>query len=107
MSGKKSSFHTGVDLKAPMNSNVMAAEQGTVRIAGWLNGYGKTVIIDHPNGYSTWYAHLDKIDVRAGQKITKGKKIAESGQTGNVTGPHLHFEVRLEEKTIDPIKFRG
>lgn len=107
VSGKRGSFHTGVDLKAPMNTPVKAAEGGSVRIAGWLSGYGKTVIIDHSSGYSTLYAHLDKIEVRAGEKIKRGEKIAESGKTGNVTGPHLHFEVRLEEKTIDPMKFKG
>lgn len=107
VSGKKGSFHSGVDLKAPMNTPVKVAEEGTVRIAGWLRGYGKTVIVDHSDGYSTLYAHLDKINVRAGQKLKRGALIAESGQTGNVTGPHLHFEVRLEDKTIDPMKFRG
>ncbi len=107
VSGKRGSFHTGVDLKASMNTPVKAAEGGRVRIAGWLRGYGKTVVIDHPNGYSTWYAHLDKIEVRAGQKVGKATKIAESGQTGNVTGPHLHFEVRVNEKSVDPMKYRG
>jgi len=107
VSGKRGSFHTGVDLKAGMNTPVKAAESGRVRIAGWLRGYGKTVVIDHPNGYSTWYAHLDKIEVKAGQKVDKTTKIAESGQTGNVTGPHLHFEVRINGKTMDPLKYRG
>lgn len=107
VSGKKSSFHTGVDLKAPMNTPVKSAKSGTVRIAGWLRGYGKTVIIDHANGYSTLYAHLDSINVKAGQKVSSGSLIAQSGQTGNVTGPHLHLEVRLNEKTMDPMKFRG
>jgi len=107
VSGRKGSFHTGVDLKAGMNTPVKSAEGGTVRIAGWLRGYGKTVVIDHNGGYSTWYAHLDKVDVKAGQRVDKGRKIAESGQTGNVTGPHLHFEIRVNNKTVDPLKYRG
>lgn len=106
VTGKRNSYHTGVDLRAPIGLPVSSAKDGTVRIAGWLRGYGKTIIVDHADGYSTLYAHLDTIDVRAGQKVKRGGTIGKSGATGTATGPHLHFEVRKNDKTMDPMQFR-
>ena len=92
--------HTGIDLWQPVGTPVYAAESGDVLAAGIINNsygnsqYGKCILIDHKNGYYTFYAHLDSILVRVGQSVLVGTQIGTVGQTGNVTGPHLHFEVR-------------
>ena len=92
--------HTGIDLWQPVGTPVYAAESGDVLTAGIINNsygnsqYGKCILIDHKNGYYTFYAHLDNILVRVGQSVLVGTQIGTVGQTGNVTGPHLHFEVR-------------
>lgn len=96
ISGKQR-FHAGTDLGAPEGAAVLAALPGVVDTAGWINGYGKTVILEHESGtIATLYAHLSEILVRPGQSISQGTIIGKVGQTGNVTGPHLHFE--LQEK---------
>lgn len=107
VSGKRRLKHTGIDLRAGMNTPVYAPKEGVVRIAGWLKGYGKTIIIDHKGGYSTRLAHLNSIGVKAGDQVKIGESIARSGQTGRVTGPHLHYEVRYNERPLNPILFRG
>lgn len=92
--------HTGIDLWQPVGTPVYAAEGGDVIAAGIINNsygnsqYGKCILIDHKNGYYTFYAHLDTILVTVGQSVISGAKIGTVGQTGNVTGPHLHFEIR-------------
>jgi len=100
-------FHKGVDLQTGMNANIYAAENGTVVSAGWKGGYGKTVVIKHVKGYSTLYAHLNDMKVRRGQKIKRGQMIALSGRTGRVTGPHLHFEIRKNGRTLDPLRYKS
>lgn len=95
--------HAGVDLRARYIP-VYASRGGTVSFAGTQSGYGKIVIIKHVNGYETRYAHLDKIYVKKGQKVKQGDHIAKSGMTGRVTGPHLHFEIRKNGKTMNPMK---
>lgn len=97
-------LHTGVDLKAPMNTIVYSSYSGVVTYAGWMNGYGKMVIIDNGNNYETRFAHLNRILVKKGQRVQKGKVIAKSGKTGRVTGPHLHYEIRYKKQSIDPMK---
>jgi murein DD-endopeptidase MepM/ murein hydrolase activator NlpD len=87
--------HTGVDIDAPAGSPIIAAQAGTVILAGWKNGYGNTVIIDHGHGISTLYAHQSKLGVRTGEEVTQGQFLGKVGSTGNVTAPHLHYEVHV------------
>ncbi|CAK7002621.1 MULTISPECIES: peptidoglycan DD-metalloendopeptidase family protein [Fusobacterium] len=99
---KRYIFHAGVDLKARYVP-LRAAQSGKVSYAGYMNGYGKIIIIKHSNGYETRYAHLDKIGVKVGQNVNKGELIGKTGMSGRVTGPHLHFEVRKNGKTENPM----
>lgn len=99
------SFHNGIDIGAPMGATIVAADHGTVLYAGWLGGYGQTVIIDHGRGITTLYAHCSVLLVREGQAVTKGQAIARIGSTGWSTGPHLHFEVRVNDKQQDPLNY--
>ncbi len=95
-------FHKGVDLSADYGDPVRASAAGTVVAAGWDGGYGLKVDIDHGNGYHTWYAHLSRIDVRAGEYVRKAQPIAAVGSTGESTGPHLHYQIMLDGKPVDP-----
>jgi murein DD-endopeptidase MepM/ murein hydrolase activator NlpD len=96
-------FHQGVDVAAPMGAPVRAAFGGMVLYAGWFGGYGKLVVIDHGDGFSTLYGHLSAIDVAPGQQVTRGQVIGVVGSTGYSTGPHLHFEIRQRGKPINPL----
>lgn len=100
-----STDHAGIDIGVPEGSTVVAASSGTVVIAGTYGGYGKYVEIDHGNGITTCYGHNSVIKVRKGQKVKAGDVIALSGNTGISTGPHLHFEVRLNGTPVDPMKY--
>lgn len=95
-------FHQGMDFTAPTGTEVFATGNAKVEFAGWKQGYGNTVILDHGYGYKTLYAHLYKTLVRKGQKVRRSDIIALVGNTGKSTGPHLHYEVRLNGKAIDP-----
>lgn len=87
--------HRAIDIGVPVGTAVYAADSGFVSFAGWTDiGYGYLVVIDHANGFATYYAHLSKIYVTAGQKVERGQVIAASGNTGWSTGPHIHFEIR-------------
>ncbi|OUC14548.1 MAG: peptidase M23 [Alkalinema sp. CACIAM 70d] len=88
-----SSNHAGIDIGTPIGTPVRASDGGRVLYAGWLSGYGKTMIVEHANGTMTLYAHLDSMDVSTGTAVRQGQAIARSGQSGLGTGPHLHFEV--------------
>lgn len=101
ISGKQE-FHTGVDLKATLNTDVVAAESGTVIYAGWRGGYGKCVIVDHGGGYSTLYAHNNELKCSVGQQVSRGQVIAGAGTTGYSTGVHSHFEVRVGGQHTNP-----
>jgi len=96
--------HNGIDLSSS-DRTILAADTGKVVFAGTKNGYGKTVIIDHKNGYETLYAHLSKISVSVGDIVEKGDKIGVMGSTGNSTGVHLHFEVHEDGKVQNPLKY--
>lgn len=102
---KRNIFHNGVDLRARYVP-LYAPSEGTVSTAGWMSGYGQIIIIKHKDGYETRHAHLNKMYVKSGDKVSPGQLIGETGQTGRVTGPHLHFEVRKNGKPLDPIKFK-
>ena len=97
--------HGGLDFRARTGVPVLATATGVVTKAGRLGGYGKLVELKHANGITTRYAHLSKIHVRVGQKVAKGKTVGKVGSTGRSTGPHLHYEVRKNGKTTNPIKF--
>jgi penicillin-binding protein A len=97
--------HPGIDLASPSGSPVFTADTGLVIFAGWSGlGYGNTILIDHGNGFQTLYAHLSQVSVYCGAKVEKGKLIGLSGNTGNSTGPHLHFEVRVAGGYINPLR---
>ncbi|MGB5485195.1 M23 family metallopeptidase [Parasphingorhabdus sp.] len=98
-------MHSGMDFKGTRGLPIVAAAGGKVTHAGWKSGYGKTVEITHGNGLLTRYAHLSRIGVTAGQKIEQGLQLGAMGSTGRSTGPHLHFEVRLNGKAINPRPF--
>jgi murein DD-endopeptidase MepM/ murein hydrolase activator NlpD len=95
-------FHQGLDIAAPMGTTVTAAAGGTVIMAQWYGGYGNYILIDHGGGYSTGYGHLSAIYVSSGQSVQRGQAIGAVGSTGQSTGPHLHFEVRIAGKPVDP-----
>lgn len=95
-------FHTGVDISAPRGTPVPAAHAGKVLFAGWYGGYGKLVILDHGDGVSTLYGHLSRISVKPGQTVSRKQVIGYVGSTGYSTGPHLHYEIRLNGRPVNP-----
>jgi murein DD-endopeptidase MepM/ murein hydrolase activator NlpD len=99
------SVHEGIDLATPIGTPVKAADGGVVTWAGSRGSYGNLVIVDHGGGYATYYGHLSKIHVKVGTKVYKGQKIAASGNTGRSTGPHVHFEIKKNGKSVDPLKY--
>ncbi|MFJ1924837.1 MULTISPECIES: transglycosylase family protein [unclassified Streptomyces] len=103
-----SGYHTGVDFPVPTGTSVKAMSSGTVVTAGWGGAYGYQIVIRHSDGKYSQYGHLSALHVRAGQRVGEGQRIARSGATGNVTGPHLHFEVRTGPEygsDIDPLAY--
>jgi murein DD-endopeptidase MepM/ murein hydrolase activator NlpD len=98
-------MHTGIDFRAPTGSPVRATAGGKVVEAGWMGGYGNMVEIDHGNGLTSRYAHLSAISVDAGETIAKGALIGRVGSTGRSTGPHLHYETRIDGEPTDPMRF--
>ncbi len=97
--------HDGVDIKAPLGQPVYASAAGKVVFTGIDGGYGKVIKIEHPGGYQTVYAHLNKILVKKEQQVEKGGQIGTVGNTGISATPHLHYEVRKDGKAIDPLQF--
>ena len=100
-----STYHKGVDWATPTGTSVYASCGGTVTKAGWGSGYGYVVYIDHEDGKQTRYGHLSKVLVSVGQKVKQGDRIALSGNTGVSTGPHLHFEIRVNGTPVNPLKY--
>ena len=103
--GIGSTNHKGIDIAKSRGATIKAADGGTVSYAGWMGGYGYLVIIDHNNGYQTYYGHNSKLSVTPGTKVYKGQKIAEMGSTGNSTGNHCHFEIRFNGTPTNPLKY--
>ncbi len=98
-------LHAGIDIAVPEGTPIRAADGGTVAIAGWTGGYGNYTCINHGGGVSTCYGHQSRIAVSVGQSVSQGQVIGYSGNTGNSTGPHLHFEVRIGGNPVDPMGY--
>lgn len=98
-------FHSGMDFTAPVGTDVYATGNGQIIFVGWKQGYGNTVVLSHGFDYTTLYAHLSKPLVKVGQRVRRGDIIALVGNSGKSTGPHLHYEVRLRDKPVDPRNF--
>ena len=102
---KSPAMHTGLDMRGEPGDPVRATANGTVTFAGWQGGYGKMVEIDHGNGVSTRYGHLSSIDTEVGKTVRTGQVIGKVGTTGRSTGPHLHYETRIDGEAVDPQRF--
>lgn len=98
-------MHEGIDVGVPIGTTVRASRAGCVVTAGWVGGYGNCVIIDHGDGVCTRYGHLSQITTSVGQYVDQGEQIALSGNTGRSTGPHLHFEIRINNEAVDPAPY--
>jgi murein DD-endopeptidase MepM/ murein hydrolase activator NlpD len=97
--------HEGIDVSAPMGAPIVAPAGGTVRLVTWETGYGNVLEIDHGDGIITKYAHCSRIVVKAGQKVKRGQIIANVGSTGLSTGPHVHYEIHVNGKVVDPLTY--
>ncbi|HEY5442888.1 MAG TPA: M23 family metallopeptidase [Pyrinomonadaceae bacterium] len=98
-------FHTGQDIEAPLGAPVVAGASGKISFVGWQNGYGQLVVVDHEGGLTTRYGHLSHIDVDAGQQVSRGQLVGKVGSTGRSTGPHLHYEVRINDAPVNPLEY--
>jgi murein DD-endopeptidase MepM/ murein hydrolase activator NlpD len=98
-------MHEGIDIAVGNGTPVVASASGTVIVAGWMGGYGNLVVIDHGGGMSTAYGHNTSVTVGVGQQVMQGQLIAYSGNTGHSTGPHVHFEVRVNGAAVDPMGY--
>lgn len=102
---RRGGFHSGVDLDCDRGNATRAAEDGVVRFAGWRRGYGKTTVVAHGRGVSTLYAHQSRIVKRKGAHVARGARLGSCGSTGNASGSHLHFEVRIDGHHTDPTRY--
>ncbi|UOR16198.1 M23 family metallopeptidase [Qipengyuania aquimaris] len=102
---RRAAMHNGIDFRGAIGSPIYAAAKGRVSFVGWKGGYGKTVEITHGNGLMTRYAHLSRFDAKVGDRVAAGEKIAGMGSTGRSTGSHLHFEVRINGRPVNPRTF--
>jgi murein DD-endopeptidase MepM/ murein hydrolase activator NlpD len=100
--GSASEFHPGLDISGEKGDTVIAPADGVVLKSGWSNGYGNMIEIDHNNGLTTRYGHLSQIETTVGEEIKRGQEIGKVGSTGRSTGPHLHYEVRVEGEAVNP-----
>lgn len=104
-SSRRRSTHTGLDIASKKGTAIKATASGTVIYAGTNGSYGKLVKINHGNNVQTWYGHCNTINTKVGAKVEAGEKIATVGSTGNSTGPHLHFEIRINNRTVNPQRY--
>ncbi len=100
-----SGFHSGIDIDNNYGAAIKSTADGVVTFAGWQNGYGRTVIVDHGYGISTLYGHCSRFAVKAGQPVKKGTVICYVGTTGYTTGPHVHYEVRRNDRAVNPMAY--
>jgi murein DD-endopeptidase MepM/ murein hydrolase activator NlpD len=98
-------LHAGTDFAAPHGTPIFATADGVVSHAGWLAGYGRLVKIEHAFGIETRYAHMSRIRVQPGQRVSRGDRIGDMGNTGRSTGTHLHYEVRVDGKAVNPMTY--
>ena len=98
-------MHTGVDLDAPMGEPIRAAADGVVKSAGWMGGYGNATVIQHAGSLATLYGHQSAILVSVGQHVSRGQIIGRVGCSGACTGPHLHYEVRVDGTPVNPVPY--
>lgn len=98
-------FHSGQDIDAPWGAPVIAGASGQVTFVGWQNGYGQLVVVDHGGGLTTRYGHLSVIAASVGQMIKRGEFLGKVGSTGRSTGPHLHYEVRINDEPVNPLQY--
>ena len=98
-------LHAGIDIGVGFGTSIASVASGTVVYSGWLGGYGNLVVVDHGNGLSTAYGHQQRIYASVGQSVAQGEALGEVGSTGNSTGPHLHFEVRINGSAVDPLGY--
>jgi murein DD-endopeptidase MepM/ murein hydrolase activator NlpD len=103
--GSSYEFHSGQDIDAKPGDSVVAGATGQVTFVGWQNGYGQLIVIDHGGGLTSRYGHLSHIDVAQGQTIERGQFIGRVGSTGRSTGPHLHYEIRINDEPVDPLQY--
>ncbi|HKG48490.1 MAG TPA: M23 family metallopeptidase [Pyrinomonadaceae bacterium] len=104
-SGYGYEFHSGQDIEAAWGAPVVAGASGRISFVGWQNGYGQLVIVDHGDGLTTRYGHLSDIDVQIDQTVSRGELLGKVGSTGRSTGPHLHYEVRINDQAVDPLPY--
>lgn len=98
-------FHSGQDIEAPWGAPVFAGASGRVSFVGWQNGYGQLVVVDHGGGLTTRYGHLSHIDVELNQTVSRAQLLGKVGSTGRSTGPHLHYEVRINDQAVNPLPY--
>jgi murein DD-endopeptidase MepM/ murein hydrolase activator NlpD len=103
--GSSFEFHSGQDIDAKTGDPVIAGARGTVTFTGWQNGYGQLVVVDHGGGLTTRYGHLSHIDVTQGQTVERAQFIGRVGSTGRSTGPHLHYEIRINDEPVNPLPY--
>jgi murein DD-endopeptidase MepM/ murein hydrolase activator NlpD len=103
--GSSYEFHSGQDIEAAPGDPVVAGASGKVMFTGWQNGYGQLVVIDHGGGVTTRYGHLSHIDVSNGQTVGRSEFIGRVGSTGRSTGPHLHYEIRINDQPVNPLQY--
>jgi murein DD-endopeptidase MepM/ murein hydrolase activator NlpD len=98
-------FHSGQDIEADWGVPVVSGASGRVTFVGWQNGYGQLVVVDHGGGLTTRYGHLSHIDVDVDQMVSRGQLLGKVGSTGRSTGPHLHYEVRINDQAVNPLPY--